>query len=241
MKPGLRAILAVSLPGVLLLLGLAFPQIVLHSIILPTATVLWLLLRVFVLSINQQVYWWGAIALAVLAAIVVLLRGSPGSSFHHSFLSSAPWDPTRRWRDSLLLNVRSEPDKDTFRLDLAWMLTSLHASSRPGFAKYQIREAFVQGMIPLPPSIYAFLFSSTKPRDPVPPFLSHPFMRLRMAIGSLGRALQRRARFRSGQETADYFHSIDEVLSFMETSLEMNHELELEAEPQPEPEAEPDA
>jgi hypothetical protein len=50
-----------------------------------------------------------------------------------------------------------------------------------------------------------------------------------MTIGSLGQALQRRARRRSGQETADYFHSIDEVLSFMETSLEMNHELDPDA------------
>jgi hypothetical protein len=150
-------------------------------------------------------------------------------------------DPARRWRDSLLLNVRSEPEKDTFRRELAWMLTSLYASSRPGFAKYQIREAFRQGRIPLPSSIHAFLFSSIKLPDPVPPFLSHPVVRLRTTIGSLGRALQRRARHRSGQETADYFHSIDEVLSFMETSLGINHELEFEAEPQPEPRSENDA
>jgi hypothetical protein len=220
-----RGIVALSLAGTVLVLGLAFPQILFENVILPTATLLWLLLRIFVLSIDQQVYWWGVISLAAAVVLVLLLRESPGTAFSHSTRLSTAWDPSRRWRESLLLNVRSEPDKDTFRRELSWLLTSLYASERPGFAKYQVREAFLQGRISLPPSVHAFLFSSTTPA-PLPPFLSHPVVNLRMKIKSLGQALQRQARRRSGQDTADYFNSIDEVLSFMETSLEMNHELD---------------
>ena len=69
------------LPGAVLLASLAFPQILLENVILPTAMLLWLLLRIFVLSIDQQVYWWGAISLAAAAALVLLLRESPGAPF----------------------------------------------------------------------------------------------------------------------------------------------------------------
>jgi hypothetical protein len=228
-KPGLRAILVVSVAGVLILLGLVFPQALLNRIILPAATVLWLLLRMFVLSIHQELIWWSMIILAALAVVVALLRGPRGSaSLSRLILSRAPYDPVERWKDSLLMNLGSEPYKDTFRRDLTWMLTELHASARPGNASYQVREAFQQGSIPLPPPIYEFLFSSTKPPQALPPLLSHPVERLRIKMRSRRKALQRWARRRRGLATADYFNSIDEVLSFMETSLEMNHELEPE-------------
>jgi len=225
MKRGLRAILAVFLLGALLLAGLAFPQFILQSLILPAATVLWLVLRIFVLSFDQQVFWWGVIASAVLTVLAVLLRGSQGS-FSSPFFTILPWDPARRWRGAVLSGIRSQPDKDSFRRDLAWLLTWLHASQRPGCANYEIREAFLQRRIPLPESIYVFLFSSTRPPDPVPPLFAHPGACLRLTFESVARTLRRRARRRSGRESSDYLHSIDEVLAYMETSLEMNHELE---------------
>ena len=223
MKRRLRYLLFALSLGLIGMAALLFPQFVLTGIVMPAATAVWLILRVFVLGIHQQVIWWGVIVLSVMIAFRGLYRGSAVDSR----LSVSDWHPARDrtgvWRDSILLGVGAARSKDSFRRDLMWLFTTLYSSRQQGEAKYQIRDAIQERRIPLPEPIYAFLFFT--PRSaPKQSLVRHPVERLRSMLDSCVQAIQKRVRRRTGRETADYLRAIDEVLTFMETSLEMRHE-----------------
>jgi hypothetical protein len=223
MKNRLRYLLFVFFFGFLLLLGLVFPQFVLANILLPAATTVWLLLRIFVLSIHQRVFWWGVILLAAIAAFYGLyLRSAADSRILDSDSNPAP-DRASAWRDSILLNLCAVVNEDLFRRDLMWLFTYLYSSRQQGKAKYQIREEILEHRIPIPESIYTFLFFSPPPATKRS-FVKHPAERLRVMIASFMRAVQKWVRRRTSRESSDRARSIDDVLTFMETSLEMRQD-----------------
>jgi hypothetical protein len=223
MKRRLRYLVFFLFIGALVLLCLAFPQFVLAAILLPAATAVWLLLRIFVLSIHQQVFWWGAIVLAAIAVFGGFSRRSAAASR----ISAAESGPARgrasAWRDSILLHLLAEVDEDTLKRELMWLFTSLYSSRHQGKAKYQIRDEILERRIPVPESIHAFLFFSPRPA-PKRSFMKHPAERLRMVTESFTRAVQGWIRRRTGRETSDRVRAIDDLLTFMEISLEMRQE-----------------
>ncbi len=223
MKKPLRIALAIALPGALLLIVLANLPFVLREIIMPTATAFWLVLRVFVLSIGQEIYWWVLIALAVFGVTAFLLYGAAARTASPSFLASLTWNPVRSWKQSILRNTRSSPAHDSFRRDLEWLLVSVYASSRPGEAKYQVRNALEERRIALPPGIYDFLIAATRSRARLP-FYKNPLASAKAALASFSAGLvpaRRRA--------AAYLRSSKEVIAFIETQLEITHEFDPEA------------
>jgi hypothetical protein len=223
MKKRLRYLLFALFIGLLLLLVLFFPGIVLAGILLPAATALWIVLRIFVLSVHQQVFWWGVIALSVIAAFRGVFRTSALDHRVMVSVSNPARDRTGIWRDSILLNVRADADKDSFRRDLMWLFTTLYSSRHEGEAKYQVREAILDHRITIPESVFDFLFYAPPP-SPHRSFVRHPVEYLRVKIESSMRGFQKWVRRRTGSDTSDYVRGIDEVLTFMETSLEMRHE-----------------
>ncbi len=221
MKSRVRYLLLFVFLGILLLLGLIFPQFVLAAILLPAATAVWLLLRIFVLSIHQQIFWWGVIVLAAFALFGALYPRSAVISRIPAADSSPSRDRVSVWRDSILLHLLAEVKEDSFTRDLTWLFTSLYSSQ--GKAKYQIRDEILEHRIPIPESIYAFLFSSLRPA-PKRSFVKHPVERLNEISESLTRAVQSWIHKRTGRETSDRVRAIDDVLNFMEISLEMRQE-----------------
>lgn len=223
MKDRPRHLLVFLFIALVLLTGLIFRQFVLAALLLPAATAVWLLLRIFVLSIHQQIVWWGAIVAAAVAAF-------GGLSARRAVISRIPdsdSNPVRDrvsiWRDSILLHLHAEVDQDRFTRDLMWVFTSLYSSRGQGKAKYQIRDDILEHRIPIAESIYTFLFSSPRPA-PKRSFVTHPVERLRVVSESFTRAVQKWVRRRSGRATADRLRAIDDILTFMETSLEMRQE-----------------
>jgi hypothetical protein len=226
MSRSLRAAIALAVPAFLVVLGLTRPRLVLEGVVLPAATAVWLVLRIFVLGIDQEVYWWGAIVLTFIVAIVLGLRGSARSVVHSGTGPAPVWDPALRWRESILLNVHGAAQRDTFRREMAWLLASQYASRHPGFARYQVHAALQEGRIPIPPAVHEFLFSSVKSQEAAPSFLAHPVVRLRTAWTLLSQSLRagsRRRRF------TRYVRSAQEALAFIEEQMEMTHELESDA------------
>src|SRR5208337_4822937 len=208
-KNRLRYLLLFLFIGILLLMGLAFPQFALEAILLPAATAVWLLLRIFVLSIHQQIFWWGAIVAAAVAVFGGLSPRPAALSRIPIPDSSAVRDRVTTWRDSILLHLLAEVDEDTFRRDLMWVLTSLYSPRGQGKAKYQIRDEILAGQIPIADSILGFLFPSSRPAH-ARSFMTHPVERLRAMSESFKRAVREWARKRTGRETADRLAAIDE-------------------------------
>jgi hypothetical protein len=211
MQKNLRFLVLFLVAGLGLMLGLLFPQFLLTEVLLPASTVVWLLLRLFVLSIDQEVYWWCLVAAVVMIAAVRLMP-----ALYVPLRAAAPppvGDAVDRWRNSILLNIRSSADTDTLRRDMSWLLAEMYFS-HGGPAQFEIRRELAARQIPLPPSVHAFLFPSPKPP-------SRPVAR---AVQSAALALRTWSARRTGRETAEYLRAIDDVLTFMETSLEMTYE-----------------
>ncbi|MGA2613691.1 MAG: hypothetical protein ABSG38_09580 [Spirochaetia bacterium] len=214
MTVSLRSVVLFLVVGVLLLLALVFQKFVLANIVLPAATVAWLLLRIFVLSLDQQTYWWGLIILAGLAGLVRLFQITMANAPGPLPSPGTVRDRASYWRESILANARETSNEDAFRRELSWLIATLCSSQMRGSAKYQVREALLQRQIPLPESVHAFLFSSdaSAPQQPGG------------ALFSARRAFRGRIRRRTGRAVFEYFRSIDEVLTFMEASMEMKND-----------------
>lgn len=220
MQRSRRILFIVLLAGFLLFLGLVFQRFLLANLVLPAALVVWLLLRITVLSIGQEVYWWALIFLIVLLAIFRLIWASGVSEPHQVSQSNATLDRVQHWQDSIRSNVHRTGDDFTFRRDLSWLLTSLYASRQQGFANYQIREALLKHEIPLPERVYSFLFTN-EPATPRQTFFKHPIGASIQLVNAMRMAPRRWIRRWSGREKAEYYNAIDELLALMETSLEM--------------------
>jgi MFS family permease len=188
------------------------------AVVGPLALVVWLLLRLFVLSVHQAVYWV-ALVLAAAALLVGFLR-------RRARLGLEPPDPAaphrRRehpvesWRSLVEQTASGLPATPTF----GWggfvrLVVSLGALEQRVPADYLLHEALRAGQVPLPPDVHAFLFP---PSEPCPAtWAARAARRARRLRGVPRRALRRL----TGQDRADRLAAVERCLSFLETSLEM--------------------
>ena len=70
MERSKRILIILSMLAVVLILGVIYWPFVLNELIIPIALTAWLMLRIFVLSVDQKIYW-GAL---ILGAAVLLFR-----------------------------------------------------------------------------------------------------------------------------------------------------------------------
>ncbi len=226
--PKNKRILLLSLIAViLLLLGLIFRQFVLENIIMPVALVFWLLLRIFVLSIDQSVYWGAGI---LLVGIYVFYRLYHGQSEEQIVLppdSNPTLNNLEFWRDLIRLTSDQGGERKFLKKQIANLLISMYSSHHPDSVNFQIYDALMQGQIPLPGPIQAFLFNQEL-EEPRPSLFRDPVAAIVNFFRSIQRGIQSWIRKRTGRERAEYYQSIAEVLEFMENSLEMKHDDESE-------------
>jgi hypothetical protein len=208
--------------GIFLLLVLIFQQFLIANVVLPIATVVWALLRIFVLSIDQRVYWWILIGILVLVPLIRELRDTAPSGPERP--STANWwlERVDFWRGSILANVREAGDSSTVKHNLVWLLASLYATGQQKSPDYGINMALQQGESGLPDYLRAFLWPP--PRPARPPFFKHPVGFARHTMHSLRAASALRIRRWTGREAAEYYRAIELVLAHMETSLEMRND-----------------
>lgn len=215
MKFSKRLVLAGFLFFSVGLVALLFWPFVLAEIIQPTALVLWMLLRIFVLSIDQK-YYWGVLIFGVVFFFIRLLPKETGDFQSEHFVEeNATLKTIGYWRSLIFLDAQNLREHATLRQELLHLLLSLYATQKRTSADFKLYEALEQGEIPLPPKIRAFLFAE-KPRQ------------AGSAVEAFFRNLRNapRASFRrwSGAEARDHYQELDEVLSFMENTLEMKND-----------------
>jgi hypothetical protein len=218
-----RWLIFLLMMGLLLFLGFVFQEFLMANLILPVATVLWLLLRIFVLSVDQQIYWWCLIGLVVLLAIRrVFLR--PGTiEPYRPPQSRGVLDEVDHWRTSILSNAHETGEKNTLKRELMWLLTSIYSSRKQGHAQFEIKEAFEHREIPLPEGVYTFLFAN-EPEAPNQNSFLHPVHTFKRILQSIRLAVRKKMRRWTGREAAEYYRAIDEMLTFMENQLEIKND-----------------
>ena len=215
MKISRRMIALIFFVSIILLVGLLFWPFILKKIIEPTSLAIWLLLRIFVLSIDQ-IYYWGAIIFVVVIFLFRLLslnqtimqtEGSPDSN--------ATIKTIEYWRSVFTLINPDVHDEKILKRDLSRLLLSFYASKQGTSTDFRIYDALQRGEIPLPEHIHTFLFPNETKESK---------RSFKKNIQSIWNAPRKWIRRWTGQETAEYYRMINEVLCFIEISMEMKND-----------------
>lgn len=210
----MRISLLALILGLCLFLGILFRAFVVDYLIRPVAVMLWLCWQI-VLSVDQKFYWGLLIFLALFYAFRRLSQKPAASVQAPESFFSETLNRVRYWRSSILL-TRDEIDApNILKRDLGQMLVTMHATTQPEASNFEIHNALKQRRIPLPDPIHSFLF-------PVEPSGStRSFKRILRTIRQTPREWVRRW---TGRDMVDYYKSIEDVLTILESTLEITHD-----------------
>lgn len=208
--------------GVFLLFVLIFQQFLIANVVLPIATVVWALLRIFVLSIDQRIYWWILIGILVLVPLIRELWDVAPSGPERPATANWWLERVDFWRGSILANAQETGESSTVRHNLVWLLARLYAPGQQKPPDYELDMALQRGESGLPDDLRAFLWPPPQPGRP--PFFKHPVGFARHMVHSFRAAAALRIRRWTGREAAEYYRAIELVLAHMETSLEMHND-----------------
>ena len=196
----------------LLFLGLVFSTWVVPNLVMPAALAAWLFLRIFILSVDQVYYWW-LLATAVTAwAVFRLFHSEERTEQKETVPSSNALSSWKTWQTNLLYSKSDSYERSRVKRELIVLLTSLYASRQPGVSQVEILQALEEHQLPLPDPYYNLLF---------PPEPEKPSRRsLTSNLQAFAKYWQQWYRKQTGQEQAEFNHMIDELIEFMENSLE---------------------
>jgi hypothetical protein len=205
---------------VILFVGLLFWPFILNEIIKPISLAVWVLLRIFVLSVDQEYYW---LAIVFIASIFLCFRflppPHPTVQSEESQYSNETMRTLDYWHSLFNLIDQRVQDEEMLKKELARLLLSLYATKQRTLADFRLYDALQQGKIPLPEQVHTFLF----PKEPQP--VGRSFIaNIRRLVQSIRNTPRKWIRRWTGQETTERHRMIDETLCFMETSLEMKND-----------------
>jgi uncharacterized membrane protein YccC len=150
MNSSKRLAILLLVAAIALFLGMVFWPFIFDNIIRPTAVVVWILLRVLVLSIHQKYFWYAV----VVAGFIVLFRILPKG---HSETQPDSYRETNTtilnisyWRVLFTYSGQDIQEDRSIKRELTPLLTSLYASKQRTSNDFRIHEALEQGTIPLP-------------------------------------------------------------------------------------------
>ncbi len=203
--------------AVALFVGLLFWPFVLTEIITPTSLAAWVLLRIFVLSVDQKYYWMAIIAITSIFLYYRLLPPShPTVQSEDAQHSNATMITLGYWHSLFNLIDRRVQDDEMLKKGLARLLLSHYAAKQHTAADFHLYDALKQGEIPLPEQMHAFLFA-----EELQPAERSLVMSVRKLAQSIRNTPRKWIRRWTGRETAERYRVVDEILCFMEDSLEM--------------------
>jgi len=212
-----RITLFILFLGVLVFLGLMFAPYVIEHILKPLSVAAWLFLRIFVLSINQYIYWGAFILIAFIWLVRrLIVRGAEPVVLSDTTPNDAVMN-IEKWLHSITLGGNFLEWRQQFKNELIQMLVALFSSRQQGLTYSEVFESLRQRQIPLPDPVYDFLLAPQIKETRL------TFVQIMRSLPDLPRKWWHR---RSGRETIEFHRSVDIVLNFMETMLENPHDIE---------------
>ena len=210
-----RVVISVLVGAIVLFVGMLFWPFIFNNIIEPTAAAVWLLLRILVLSIDQKYFWYAAILLAVILLFRLLRQEQPALHSDTYLDTNSTILNIGYWRVLFTYNDQDVRDEKILKRELIYLLTSLYASKQNTSNDFRVHDLLQQSKIQLPENIRTFLFSA-EPQE-----ARGPIRRLLQFIQKTPRKWIRQW---TGQEKAEHHQMIDEILGFVETSLEIKND-----------------
>ena len=209
-----RITLIILILGILLLLGILFQSFILENFVRPISLVIWLGLRVLQ-SIDQTIIWGLLLFFAVMFLLLRLGREPATVESSHPPASNTTLENVRYWRTAIMITHDEITELNVLKRYLGKMLASMYAAKQPGSSNLEIYNALKQRSIPLPDAVYAFLF---------PPVLPASGLSIKQVLRAIWDAPRKMSRRWTGSDVADYYASIEEVLAYIESNLEIKHD-----------------
>ncbi len=218
MKNSRRTVLIIAfILGLFLLIGFSFPSFIQDNFITPIALVLWLCWRI-VRSVDQQVYWIGLIFAVVIYCLIRLYRWVQGVETveqTQSPDSNAALEQISYWRTAIRLTGFKIDPANNLEHNLAKTLAALYASKQLHVAPHEIYSALEQRRMPLPEPVYTFLFPAQS---------SGAKRSVKQILRNLRDMPRKQIRRWTGREKAEYYQLLEQVLKFMESVMENEHD-----------------
>jgi hypothetical protein len=205
-------IIALTL-GPFLLISFSFPDFVQDNFVRPIALVLLLGWRIL-LSIDQRIYWFALVLAVMLYALIRLYRlFQAPDTFEQTQSpdSNSTLEQISHWQTSIRLTDFNLDQSDSLKRNLINMLAAIYASKQFRAVPYEVYGALEQRQIPLPESVYTFLF----PAKPSGAQLS-----IKWLLHNLRNMPRKQIRRWTGREKAEYYQMLEQVLKFMEAVME---------------------
>jgi hypothetical protein len=194
-----------------LFLGILFWPFLYNQLIFPLSQLLWILLRIFVLSVDQKYFWGGLIFAIIFLAFRRIAKQVSLVEIEEDF--TAPRESFRDieyWRGVFnLIDFEEQPIKS----ELVHLLAKVYASTHGVKADFHVIEEFKNGQIALPKSIRYFLFADESV------YSKNPFKKLLQVIRQ---AVQSGFYRTTRRRKEAFYQSVCEVMSYLESSLENN-------------------
>jgi hypothetical protein len=207
-----RLIVLLGFMGLCLALSLVFWQDVMALLIQPLAKTLWLLLRLSVLSFDQKDIW-GALVLAVLLFFLYRLGQSVSTpEYQESLEQNAALKNIEFWNTFFNTPPSDVNHNQTLKSELVRLLVAVYSSDQQSFSNYEVFEALKSGVIPVPPAIYNYLLREEPAKNK---------RSIKTWLKALWMAPRKWVRRWTKQDLKEHNRMVDEVLTFLEMSLEV--------------------
>ncbi len=189
--------------GLILFLGLVFSGWVLPNIIQPAAEAVWLFMRMFILSVDQELYWYLLSIAGFIWVIYRLTRRDAPVIPVENILRKEALSNLNSWQKALVSSKHDGSGRSIARRKILQLLISHYQARQRNSTQLEIRQALEQRQLPLPDSVYIFLFppEPQAPRRPSLPAVYQLFWRWYHRI--------------AGREDIEFGQMVDELIDFM--------------------------
>jgi hypothetical protein len=220
MKVSPRLSLLLLLLGLLFCLGILFRPYLLEYVVQPIA-ILFLYLWRIILSVHAAVYWSILIfSVSIYASYQLFFRRLQKPAVPVAIrpsASNATLENVRYWR-TMILVTRDEIEKPSIlKSELREMLVSMLAAKQPGSSTLEMYNALRLHKILLPEDFFTFLF---------PEELPLPRRHFKQTLYEIWNAPLRWAGHGKARELAKYYRSIEQVIAYLESSMEIKNDSE---------------
>jgi hypothetical protein len=215
MKISLRKAVFIFLGLIALFLVLLNWPVVMSEIIQPVSLMFWLLLRTFVLSIDQRYYWWGLIFVVVIFLFQLSPRTPPEDEPGQVNAFNETLRSISHWRTMYIPGENSRFHEQFLEREYIHLLVSMFAARLHVESDFHLHEQLRDGTIPLPENIRKYLFTQ----------YSIPERRtIKTVLKSILSAPARWGYRSSGRIKVENARKVEEILTFFESTLEIDHD-----------------
>lgn len=214
MKFSPRLLILLFIVLVFIFVGLLKWQSIFTEILHPVSLVIWLLLRIFILSIGQQYYWWALILAVLVLAVRLIPREETIAEKIETNQLNETINAVKHWR-SLYIPNESNAYGRFLERDFLRMLVTMYAAKLRMAPDFKLYDALRQGQIFIPEHIRKSLYSELPRKE------NWSLHRMIKTIRDWPVKVWRRS---SGRDIEEHYRMIEDVLDFFESSLEMKHD-----------------